>query len=125
MKSINKIQKVVMTERLYRFPDFKCIRSDHIELSLDGIKTYRTFAGSKKHVDKYSESVEKDEMKEFFAELYDFVRNATDCGLTIDDCEHKVRFIYNDWHEEIFLGWTGTAKENLTGKIWSFIESHR
>ena len=124
MKSINKIQKVVMTERLFRFPDFKCMRSDNIELTLDGIKRYRTVAGSKKHVDKYSASVEKVEMKKFFDELYDFVRNATDCGATEDDCEHKVRFIYNDCHEEIFWGWTGTANESLTGKIWSFIQLH-
>jgi len=124
MKSINNIEKVIMTERLYRFPDWKCMRSDNVELSLEGIKSYRTLSGSKKHVSPYKVEVEGAQMKSFFSELYEFVRNATECGPTEDDCEHKVRFIYSDCHEEIFWGWTGSSKETLTSKIWAFVNLH-
>ncbi len=124
MKSINNIQKIIMTKRVYSFPDCKCMRSDNVELSLEGIKGYRTLNGSKKHVSPYKVEVEEAEMKAFFSDLYEFVRNATECGYTVDDCERKVRFIYSDYHEEIFWGWTGNEKENLTGKIWEFVNLH-
>ncbi|MBR5636713.1 MAG: hypothetical protein IKW81_07300 [Pseudobutyrivibrio sp.] len=124
MKSINEIQKVILTEKGYSFPDFKCMRSENIELTLDGIKYHKTLHGSKKWLNNCKCQVDKEEMKSFFSELYEFVRNAAECGPTDDDCEHMVLFTYNDYHEELFWGWTGDSKESLSGKIWSFVNLH-
>lgn len=125
MKNINVIQRVKVIEKHFDVVRLETGNAWCEELTLDGITTYHIDRGSRKRLDVAKIPVDKEEMKSFFAELYEFVRNASDEGITIDDCSHEVQITYSEFHKEIFQGWTGTSNESLIGKIHGFVSLHR
>ena len=123
--TINRIESVKLTEQIFDLRKMRPGRTLCIELTEGEICTYHTEYKKRKRLGVSKTLVNPEEMKVFFEELYDFVRNAENSYLTIDDCCHKVTFFYGPMHREIFVGDTVRGDESLLGKIHGFVNSHR
>lgn len=123
--TINRIESVKLTEQIFDLKKMRPGRTLCIELTEGEICTYHTEYKKRKRLGVSKTLVNPEEMKVFFEELYDFVRNAENSYLTIDDCCHKVTFFYGPMHREIFVGDTVRGDESLLGKIHGFVNSHR
>lgn len=123
--TINRIESVKLTEQIFDLRKMRPGRTLCLELTEGEICTYYTEYKKRKRLGLSKTLVSKEEMNAFFEELYDFVRNAENSYLTIDDCCHKVTFFYGPMHREIFVGDTVRGDESLLGKIHGFVNSHR
>lgn len=123
--TINQIIGVKVSEQIFDVEKLQPGRTWVTELSEEGIVTYYTEYKSRKKLDVVSTKVQVQVMKKLFQELYDFARSAEECFITIDDCSHRVTFIYGPMHKEIFEGETTKDGRSLTGIIEDFVEKHR
>ena len=123
--TINRIESVKLTEQIFDLKKMRPGRTLCIELTEGEICTYHTEYKKRKRLGVSKTLVNPEEMKVFFEELYDFVRNAESNCITIDDCAHKVVFSYGALHSETFWGETIKGRESLLGKIHGFVNSHR
>ena len=123
--TINEIIEVKVSEQVFDVDKMRPGRTWIKELSEDGIVTYYTEYKSRKKLDLEKIKVPVQEMRIFFARLYDFARSAEECYVTIDYCNHRVTFIYGPMHKEIFEGATIKGSQSLTGVIEDFVDEHR
>lgn len=123
--TINQILAVKVTEQIFDVDNLRPGRTWVMELTGDGICTYYTEYKSRKKLGVSDTPMSKREMDAFFLELYDFARSAEESYEALDDCSHKVTFIYGPMHKEIFEGETVKGRESLIGMIREFIDLHR
>ena len=95
-KTINNIIAVKVAEQIFDVEKLQPGRTWVTELSEEGIVTYYTEYKSRKKLDVVRTKVQVQEMIKLFQELYDFARSAEECFITIDDCSHRVTFIWSD-----------------------------
>ncbi len=125
VKTINNIEAVRVAEQHFDVETLKPGRTWVIELTESGILTYHTEYKSRKKLGESRTPVSKQEMKAFFKEMYDFARSADMCCETVDDCSHKVTFIYSPLHKEVCEGATLKGNDSLIGLIDGFVDAHR
>ena len=123
--TINEIIGVTVAEQMFDVETLRPGRTWVTELSEEGIVTYYTEYKSRKKINVVKTEVPVQDMRSFFKELYDFVRSAEECFITIDDCSRRVTFIYGPMHKEIFEGETTNGGRSLTGIIEDFVDKHR
>ncbi len=124
-KTINNITAVKVAEQHFDVERLQPGRTWVTEITEEGICTYYTEYKSRKKLGVSTTPLSKQEIRDFFKELYDFARSAEMCCETIDDCSHKVTFMYGPMHKEIFEGATCKGNESLIGKIDRFVNLHR
>ena len=121
--SINKIQMVKVTQKSFLPDDNGCTRVE--EFYSDGYVRYRLEKGSRKKTDKREIRVPEHEMQLFFDKLYNFVREADEEVILMDDHYTRIEFVYSPYHKEIFdEAATCRDGDTLIHQIGKFITAH-
>lgn len=121
--SINKIQMVKVTQKSFLPDDNGCTRVE--EFYSDGYVRYRLEKGSRKKTDKKEIQVLEQEMQLFFDKLYNFVREADEEVILMDDHYTRIEFVYSPYHKEIFdEAATCRDGDTLIHQIGKFIMAH-
>lgn len=123
MNNINNILGI--KARIDSFMPLSEQRTEFIEFNEDGITTSYKERGKRKILGINHTPLSKYEMRGFFGEIYDFIRNATAEELYTDDVNCEVEIIYSPAHREFLDGHTLRGNEILIEKIESFVTDHR
>ena len=92
------------------------------EISEEGILMYETEYKSRKQINKsVIKDIPKEEITEFFKEIYDFSRGIDDYERIVNDCSYTVTFYYDGFHKEIFKNGCMRGDEWLVSKITEFV----
>lgn len=121
---VNEISAITVTDKHFDYETME--RNANIwvtELLPDKIKVYRKLKGSKKPIFKDEVTVDEGEMKNFFCQVFDFVRNADYEDILIDDTDHRTVIFYNIYHKEVFDNDLYKGGESLLTMIDRFAES--
>ena len=124
-ETINQIEAVKVVNQLFDVEIMQPGISWVTELYEDCIVTYNCEFKSLRRLGVSRTPVSKDEMRRFFTELYEFARTAESSCDLVDDCSHKVTYIYNPYHKEVFEGGIIRGDELLENKIEEFVNRHR
>ena len=124
-RSIYQIQKIRYIKSYYD----QTVHSVTVvyELSEKGILEYCMEQGSRKRLDRSFTKVDSVDMRNFMDDLQSFVQGADITFKRVDDCIHKVQFIYEGDHKEIFDLDIGTIdrEDSIIKRICCFILEHQ
>jgi len=123
MTNINEIKAIKV--KIEHFIPLSDQKTEFIEFNLDGVTTSYKERGKRKVLDIMPTFLDRDEMKSFFEEIYDFIRNASEEDLLTDDLNCEVEIIYSPAHREILDGNTLRGTELLIDKLQKFVDDHR
>lgn len=123
-KTMNEVIQIKYEEKLFSPEIMDIVNSWYVEFNEGEILSYNKKYKSRKREDIIKIDVPSKEMKNFFIEIYKFVRTADYNSELIDDCSHKVTIIYAYDHKEIIEGCPMKGEEQMLTLIYRFLEKH-
>ena len=116
-QGINVIVKAKVSIQGFDIDRFETVDTWVTELAESGIVTYTIPPKSRKHTDIIKRAVDKSIMRDFFAEVYSFIRTADSMKTRVDDSAHRIEIYYMGGHKEIFTCDVLRADESLEGML--------
>ncbi len=123
-KVMNEIIQIKYEEKLFSSDVMAITRCWHVSFDETGIVAYERKYGSKKRENVCKVTVPQKEMRDFFSDIYSFVRTADYNTTLIDDCSHTTTIIYPYDHKEIIEGCPIKGEEQMLSKLFGFMEKH-
>ena len=123
-KIMNKIIQIKYDEKFFSPEVMAITHCWHISFEEEGIVAYERKYGSRKRENVHNVTVPTKEMRDFFSDIYDFVRTADFNAKLVDDCSHTTTIIYHCDHKEIIEGCPIRGEEQMLSKFFCFLEKH-
>ncbi len=127
-ETIRSLQQIKKVRYIQAFYDQNVYMGTIVyELSEKGILEYYMEQGSRKRLNRTFTKVDSAKMRSFIDELQALAQTADNAFKHTDDCGHKVQFIYEGDHKELFETDIGTMdkEDSLMKRIRYFIADHQ